>query len=532
MANVFLSYDREDVGQARTIATLLERAGHVVWWDRQIMPGTEFSKAIESALKSADAVVVLWSIRAVESAWVRDEAATGRDSGRLVPVTLDKTEPPLGFRQFQTIDLAGGRVRSASQSFQSLLAAIAAVPPHNEQSNSPAQAPGTRRLLPPSRRQLVALLVAAGALAGVGYVALRDHGNTIPPGVEPLLTQAWLAWTQGTSEGHSQAIGLYQRAIKLAPDYPDSWGFLGCLYGDMAHFAPLTEQASLRDRAREAGKRALQLDPKNAYGRMAVVYAQPLRGNWLVMEREFRQASQDQPGKALVTYSLALLLMRVGRFADAAVLFNQLRDAAPTVSQNVLHVRSLWGSGQIGQAEQMLADADAIYALNDRIWSLRYDMLLAGGQAAAAAALARDPAARPTKVTDEWLSRRAAVATAVASAPKVDIAALATQLVADGHQAAAFAERSIQDLALLGQLDEAFALANAYYFSRGSVIPDQPSTTDVAGTVSLLSRDTIFLFMPPLRAMRADSRFDRLVEQLGMARYWQDAKSQPDYRRA
>ena len=31
-------------------------------------------------------VVVLWSANAIESAWVRDEAAAGRDTGRLVPL--------------------------------------------------------------------------------------------------------------------------------------------------------------------------------------------------------------------------------------------------------------------------------------------------------------------------------------------------------------------------------------------------------------------------------------------------------------
>src|SRR5215212_5384273 len=106
MASVFLSYDRDDASKARPIATALENAGHSVWWDLHVRGGAQFSKVIEEALKAADAVVVVWSKNSVESAWVRDEAAAGRDSGRLVPVTIDGTEAPLGFRQFQTIDLS------------------------------------------------------------------------------------------------------------------------------------------------------------------------------------------------------------------------------------------------------------------------------------------------------------------------------------------------------------------------------------------------------------------------------------------
>ena len=107
MASVFLSYDRDDTAKARPIAVALEKAGHSVWWDRHIKGGAQYSKEIETALEAAEAVVVLWSTNSVESAWVRDEAAEGRDSGRLVPVLLDDSAPPLGFRQVQAIPIAG-----------------------------------------------------------------------------------------------------------------------------------------------------------------------------------------------------------------------------------------------------------------------------------------------------------------------------------------------------------------------------------------------------------------------------------------
>ena len=84
MASVFLSYDREDVEYARPIALALEKAGHSVWWDLHVRSGAQFGKVIEEALKAAEAVVVLWSKQAVESAWVRDEASAGRDTGRRI----------------------------------------------------------------------------------------------------------------------------------------------------------------------------------------------------------------------------------------------------------------------------------------------------------------------------------------------------------------------------------------------------------------------------------------------------------------
>lgn len=124
MPSLFLSYVREDAASARALASLLEKAGHSVWWDRHIKGGAEYSREIESALRSAEKVVVLWSATSINSAWVRDEAAAGRDTGRLIPITLDRTEPPLGFRQYQAVDLSDWRGRGEPRKFEELLGAI------------------------------------------------------------------------------------------------------------------------------------------------------------------------------------------------------------------------------------------------------------------------------------------------------------------------------------------------------------------------------------------------------------------------
>lgn len=123
MASVFLSYEREDAAAAGSIARSLEDAGHSVWWDRHIKGGAQYSDEIEEALKRAEAVVVLWSPSSVRSAWVRDEAAAGRDSGRLVPVLIKRTEPPMGFRQYQAIDLTAWKGRG-KPSLADILTAI------------------------------------------------------------------------------------------------------------------------------------------------------------------------------------------------------------------------------------------------------------------------------------------------------------------------------------------------------------------------------------------------------------------------
>jgi len=144
MARIFLSYAREDADAARQLAQAVGDAGHEVWWDEHIHGGSRFTSAIDKALKNAEAVIVLWSPASVESAWVQDEAAEGRDSGRLVPVLIGETKPPLGFRQFQSIDLSRWNGRDGPD-LHGLIDAIGKIVGGNGDSKAAQQDSGGRR---------------------------------------------------------------------------------------------------------------------------------------------------------------------------------------------------------------------------------------------------------------------------------------------------------------------------------------------------------------------------------------------------
>ncbi len=178
MTSVFLSYDRDDSAAARVIATALEAAGHEVWWDLHVRGGAQFSKVIEEALKAADAVAVLWSRNAIESAWVRDEASAGRDRGCLIPATLDGTQAPLGFRQFQTIDLADWKRGAKSRGYKEFEAAIAELGGHRVQTAPPPPEQTRQRF--GLRTTALAALAILGVIGAGAYFFWPSPSAAVP----------------------------------------------------------------------------------------------------------------------------------------------------------------------------------------------------------------------------------------------------------------------------------------------------------------------------------------------------------------
>lgn len=125
-SDVFLSYSRDNQPLARKILDLLEEAGFSVWWDAMLEGGVRFHEVTEGNLENAAAVVVLWSEISVKSHWVHDEATRGRDRGCLIPVSIDGTLPPLGFRQFQWINVSQGDWTLHDPEVAKLIAAVKA----------------------------------------------------------------------------------------------------------------------------------------------------------------------------------------------------------------------------------------------------------------------------------------------------------------------------------------------------------------------------------------------------------------------
>ena len=125
MSHVFVSYSRSTEAQAHAIADALRTRGFEVWRDDEIPANRAYSEVIEERLKSANAVVVVWSAEAAKSHWVRAEADQAREAGTLIQVTVDGTLPPLPFNQIQCADLSRWAGDTGSSAWKKVEGAVA-----------------------------------------------------------------------------------------------------------------------------------------------------------------------------------------------------------------------------------------------------------------------------------------------------------------------------------------------------------------------------------------------------------------------
>jgi hypothetical protein len=152
MADVFLSYAREDSARAAQVANALQAAGIDVFWDSEIPPGQTWADYIETKLAQCKALIVLWSEHSTKSQWVREEARMGRDKGVLIPAMIDSSQSPFGFGEVQAANLASWNGEAEHPDWRRFLEAVRAAtnrPASASPRPQPAMAAPPRAQAPP-----------------------------------------------------------------------------------------------------------------------------------------------------------------------------------------------------------------------------------------------------------------------------------------------------------------------------------------------------------------------------------------------
>jgi TolB-like protein len=166
MSEIFLSYARPDETEAKRIAEALRAHGWGVWRDDELPPHRPYAEVIEERLRSAKAVVVLWTIDAAKSQWVRAEADVGRERGTLVQLTLDGSIPPLPFNQIQCADLRGWEGEESHPAWIKITGGVSDLLGSDSASVMVPQAPPSEPHVFPTAKPVVSIrpfTMAAGA---------------------------------------------------------------------------------------------------------------------------------------------------------------------------------------------------------------------------------------------------------------------------------------------------------------------------------------------------------------------------------
>jgi TolB-like protein/Flp pilus assembly protein TadD len=124
MPDIFLSYTREDQATAQRFAEAFEAQGLSVWWDVTLRSGEAYDQVTEEALRSAKAVVVLWSQKSVISRWVRAEATMADRHRTLIPAMIEPCERPIMFELTQTADLSRWTGAATDPAWRAFLADV------------------------------------------------------------------------------------------------------------------------------------------------------------------------------------------------------------------------------------------------------------------------------------------------------------------------------------------------------------------------------------------------------------------------
>jgi ABC-type sugar transport system substrate-binding protein len=124
VADIFISYKREDWRTIEPLINALQSQKFDVWWDEKILPGEKIRPIVNKVLEGVACLIVVWSELSLESNWVPDEATYARDRDILLQVTFDSSSPPLGFQQLLVQDLTAWSGDLTDPRFQKVLKRI------------------------------------------------------------------------------------------------------------------------------------------------------------------------------------------------------------------------------------------------------------------------------------------------------------------------------------------------------------------------------------------------------------------------
>jgi hypothetical protein len=187
-----------------------------------------------------------------------------------------------------------------------------------------------------------------------------------------------------------------------------------------------------------------------------------------------------------------------------------------------------WILDRIGEADRNAQRAMQLWPHHPGVWFSRLYTLAFTGRAERALQHLDDSPRRPD-LPPSLLDMLRASITALATRRPADVSRAVDLIMADVAASASGSVNAILMFCGMGEIDRAFAVAQAYLLERGTVTASVHALPGERTVKDQHARKTNMLFIPPAAPMRADPRFLELTEAMGLAKYWHDIGVTPDF---
>jgi len=392
-------------------------------------------------------------------------------------------------------------------------------------NRDPAANPVTPALQPISRRRLVGGGAAAAAALGAGGFWLfrsredREFRELLDRGED----------AQATSDPDSHPAEYFRKAVALRPSDAKA-------QGGLAYAAALRTDDGQPDRTRtalqeaeSAATAALALDPNEPNAQLAQVMLQSTSLDLFGTEDRLRRILASNPSSINAMKQLWNLLQCAGRSQEALALVERSLAIKPLASgSHYPRAQLLWITGRTAEADRVIARAMQYWPTHRFVRFARFIIFAFTNRPRAALAMIEKPETAPQNYSQEaialWRVSLSALdqrtAASISAARKANLDAVESDLRLTSQAALV--------MSALGEIDTAFEIANAFFAVGG---PNESRRGANAPVKSTAWRFAPWLFTPPIASMRADPRFQSLVEGIGLSDYWKARNVRPDYLR-
>lgn len=347
---------------------------------------------------------------------------------------------------------------------------------------------------------------AAVAVMTCAAEALRPKGGLLDSSALALFLRACgIEQTQILDPLHVDSLLDTMRQVTAqAPDSAVGHAYLAAFIGYLYDVYPEDQRPQLLAEAGHEAKRALAIDPEEATAYAAFDLIQPLR-SWTKREALLRKGLVADAASPHVNGLMGVLLMEVGRLKEARSYFERAVAANP--QSNDWPIAFPWMyAGSASEDDKNLARYATLWPdLGSAIWPNQMLNLVQEGRWDDATTLIEQTPSSVSRTTAECYG----LLVQVGKSRKPFDASIAADAFTKGKCSAGGASDPTAYLALVGRVDEAFALA-------------QRAAQDAMSSPA-------FLFMPATEGMRRDRRFMPLAAKFGLVRYWRSSGKWPDF---